>query len=80
MVQAQTSARFGLPLSLFTYDADLDLAVESARSTSRRPRGRCSLQGTLSFHYAAGGLDVVKTFSFDSSYVISIDVECNAQW
>jgi YidC/Oxa1 family membrane protein insertase len=30
---------------------------------------------TISFHYAANGLDVVKTFHFDSSYVIGVDTQ-----
>ena len=27
----------------------------------------------VTFHYAANGLDVVKTFHFDSSYVVTIE-------
>ena len=29
----------------------------------------------LTFHYAANGLDAVKTVSFDSSYVITVETE-----
>ena len=29
----------------------------------------------LTFHYAANGLDVVKTFRFDSSYVITVEAQ-----
>jgi len=60
MVQEQAAARFGLPFSLYTYDSGL---------------GQLLAPNSISFHYAAGGLDVVKTFSFDTSYVISIQVK-----
>ncbi len=30
---------------------------------------------TFTFHYAANGLDVVKTFHFDSSYVIGVETQ-----
>jgi YidC/Oxa1 family membrane protein insertase len=72
LVQAQTSARFGLPLSLFTYDADLTAQLNQALYQPSTT-GQLLSPGTLSFHYSAAGLDVVKSFSFDSSYVISID-------
>jgi len=29
----------------------------------------------LTFHYASGNLDVVKTVRFDSSYVITVEAE-----
>ena len=41
---------------------------------SRRRPGQVLAPDSLSFHYAAGGLDVVKTFTFDSSYVIGARV------
>jgi len=72
LVQAQTSARFGLPLSLFTYDADLTSQLNQVLYQPSTT-GQLLSPGTLSFHYSAAGLDVVKSFSFDSSYVISID-------
>ena len=72
LVQPQLAARFGLPLSLFTYDAALttqlnqSLYQPSATGTVLAPN-------TITFHYAQNGLDVVKTFRFDSSYVIHVD-------
>lgn len=73
LVQPQLAARFGLPLSLYTYEqpltAQLNQALYQASAT-----GRVLAPGTLSFHYAQGDLDVVKTFHFDSSYVIGVDV------
>jgi len=74
MVQPQTAARFGLPLSFFTYEpaltAQLNQALYQPSAT-----GMLLAPNSLTFHYAANGLDVVKTLHFDSSYVVSIDTE-----
>ncbi len=83
MVQPQASERFGYPLSLFTYpDAPVSSAqlnnalyqstVEGAQPSST---GLVVAPTTLSYHYAVNGLDVVKTFKFDSSYVIGVETE-----
>lgn len=73
IVQEQAAERFGRPLSLFTYDSALTNQLNTALyqpSTS----GQVLAPNSVSFHYAAGGLDVVKTFSFDTSYVIGAHV------
>jgi YidC/Oxa1 family membrane protein insertase len=73
LVNQEAAAKFGYPLSLYAYDANLrgklasGLYVPSASGTISAP-------GTLSFEYSAGGLDVHKTFTFDSSYVIHASV------
>ena len=74
MVQEQAAARFGLPLSLYTYDSGLTTQLNSALYQPSAA-GPLLAPNSISFHYAAGGLDVVKTFSFDTSYVISIQVK-----
>jgi YidC/Oxa1 family membrane protein insertase len=73
LVHPETAAKFGYPLSLYTYDAGLTgrltqpLYVASASGTLSAPN-------TLSFDYADGnGLVVHKVFSFDQSYVIHAD-------
>jgi YidC/Oxa1 family membrane protein insertase len=69
LVNSDAAPKFGYPLSLYAYDANLrnklnnGLYVPSATGTVTAP-------GTLSFDYSSGGLVVHKTFSFDSSYVI----------
>ncbi len=73
LVNHNAAAQFGLPLSIFTYDAALKDKLNSALyvpSTS----GALTAPGTLSFEYSAGGLTVHKTFTFDSSYIIHADV------
>jgi YidC/Oxa1 family membrane protein insertase len=72
MVQEQAS-RFGLPLSLFTYDnnltAQLNTALYQASAT-----GNLLAPNSVTFHYAANGLDVTKTFTIDTTYVIGVHV------
>ena len=79
MVNPKTTA-FGLPLSLFTYDAGLTKQLNEALyqvSVSGAGASTSVLQapGSVTFHYAANGLDVVKTFRFDSSYVVTAEVQ-----
>jgi YidC/Oxa1 family membrane protein insertase len=72
LVQTQLAERFGEPLSLYTYDSALTAQLNQALY---QPSATGSLlaPGTLTFHFAQSGLDVVKTFHFDASYVLSID-------
>ncbi|MGC9157611.1 MAG: membrane protein insertase YidC [Terracidiphilus sp.] len=79
LVNSRTSA-FGLPLSLFTYEPELTRELNSALyqvsvSGAVSPAGAVEAPCTITFHYAAHGLDVVKTFRFDASYVVKADVE-----
>ncbi|WP_348262433.1 membrane protein insertase YidC [Telmatobacter sp. DSM 110680] len=73
MVQQQTAESFGLPLSLYTYDNALTAQLNSALYQPSTT-GPVVAPGSVSFHYAANGLDVVKTFSFDSTYAIGVHV------
>jgi YidC/Oxa1 family membrane protein insertase len=74
LVQKEASDKFGKPLSLYTYEpaltSQLNSALYQASST-----GTLTAPGTLTFHYQQNGLDVIKTFKFDSSYVIRAEVE-----
>ena len=74
MVQQQAASRFGFPLSIFTYESALTSQLNQALYQSS-PSGNLTAPASLTFHYAANGLDVVKTFRFDSKYVISADVQ-----
>jgi YidC/Oxa1 family membrane protein insertase len=80
LVQPQAAARFGLPLSLFTYEPALTTQLNDALyqvSYSAQPTATGSLlaPATITFHYSANGIDAVKTFRFDSSYVIDVETE-----
>jgi YidC/Oxa1 family membrane protein insertase len=79
LVNSRTAA-FGLPLSLFTYEPELTKQLNEALyqvsvSGAVSPTGVLQAPGSISFHYAANGLDVVKTFRFDASYVVTVEVE-----
>jgi YidC/Oxa1 family membrane protein insertase len=78
LVNPKTAA-FGLPLSLFTYEPELTKQLNDALyqvSGDASPAGVLQAPGSISFHYAANGLDVVKTFRFEaSSYVVTAEVQ-----
>ncbi len=77
----EAAEHLGLPLSLYSYDSalttQLNQALYQATVTGVQPSatGLVVAPATISFHYAANGLDVVKTLHFDSSYVVSIDAQ-----
>jgi YidC/Oxa1 family membrane protein insertase len=81
MVQPQIAAQFGLPLSLFTYDPALTTQLNGAlyqvtvNGAQPSTSGPVLAPAMLVFHYAANGLDVAKSFSFDSSYVVNVNTE-----
>ena len=83
MVQPQVAEKFGFPLSLFIYEpeltAQLSQALYQVTATGAQPSatGHAVVPGTsaLTFHYAANGVDVVKTVRFDASYVITVEAE-----
>ncbi len=81
LVQPEAAARFGLPLSLFTYDSFLTSQLNQAlyqstvSGTQPASTGLIVAPAAITFHYAANGLDVVKTLRFDSSYVVTIETE-----
>ncbi len=73
MVQQDAASRFGLPLSLYTYESELTTQLNTALYQASAT-GQVLAPNSVSFHYAAGGLDVEKTFTFDSSYAIGARV------
>ena len=73
LVNRDAAAKFGLPLTLFSYDAGLESRLNSALYVPSAT-GSLTAPGTVSFDYSDAGLTVHKAFHFDSSYVISADV------
>jgi YidC/Oxa1 family membrane protein insertase len=73
LVNQQASARFGYPLSLWTYDDALRnklnsvLYVPSAEGNRSAPAG-------LSFEYSDSDLTVRKSFEFDHSYTVRVEI------
>jgi YidC/Oxa1 family membrane protein insertase len=76
LVQPQLAARFGQPLSFFTYPDEAALGTQLNQALYQpSATGQLLAPNKLTFHYAQNGLDVEKTFGFDSSYVISIETK-----
>jgi YidC/Oxa1 family membrane protein insertase len=81
LVQPQIAAQFGYPLSLFTYEPELTNQVNSVLYQVSVSGGQPSASGlvvapgAITYHYAANGLDITKTFSFDSTYVVDVETQ-----
>ena len=83
MVQPQAAEKFGFPLSFFTYEPALSTQLNQALYQVTASGAQPSVTGyaqapatnALTFHYAFNGMDVVKTFRFDASYVITVEAE-----
>ena len=81
LVQPQASARFGLPLSLYTYEPALTAQLNGALFQLNQAGGQAAATGiipapaAITFHYSAGGIDAVKTFRFDTSYVVTVETK-----
>ena len=73
LVHQQAAQAYGRPLSLFTYDPAVTAAVNSALYVPSAT-GALPAPASLTFHYAANGLNVTKTFTFDETYLIHADV------
>ncbi len=75
LVNAPAAAKFGYPMSLYTYDAGLRGKLNEALYVPSAT-GPVSVSGgapaELSFTYASGGLVAKKSFRFDSTYVIHV--------
>ena len=74
IVHQGAARRFGFPLSLYTYDADLNQQLDGALYVASAT-GKLEAPATLSFKYALGNLSVTKTFTFGDTYVIHADTE-----
>ena len=73
LVNAADSAKYGYPLSLWTYDENLRGQLNSALYVPNTTAKTLNIPGTLTFDYSNSGLTVRKTFHFDSSYVVGVD-------
>ncbi len=74
LVNHRAAPKYGFPLSLYTYDPGLNQQLASALYVPSSTAATLAAPGTLTYTYAAGGLEVKKTFSFDNTYVIHAQV------
>ncbi len=68
------AVKFGLPLSLYTYDENLRNQINSALYVGSAS-GTITAPGELTYEYAQGDVTVRKTFQFADTYVISVETE-----
>ncbi len=74
LVNHRAAAKYGNPLSLYTYQPELTTALASALYVPSDTAAVLQTPGTLTYTYASNGLQVSKTFSFDNTYVIHASV------
>ncbi len=68
------AVKFGLPLSLYTYDENLRNQINSALYVGS-VSGTITAPGTLTYEYTQGDISVRKTFQFAGTYVISVETQ-----
>jgi YidC/Oxa1 family membrane protein insertase len=72
LVNPEAAAKFGYPLSLWTYDEGLRERLSSALYVGSRAGSQTS-PTDVTFEYSDHDLSVHKTFRFDHSYVVSVE-------
>lgn len=72
LVNSVAAAKFGYPLSLWTYDAALREKLSSALYVASAA-GPQEAPVSLSFEYSDGDVAVRKKFTFDHSYVVMVE-------
>ena len=72
LVNSGAAAKYGYPLSLWTYDESQRTKLNSAMYVASET-GAINVPATVTFEYADSGLDVRKTFHFDHSYVVQVE-------
>jgi YidC/Oxa1 family membrane protein insertase len=73
LVNTKVAAKVGYPLSLWTYDANQRTQLAQALYVPSAT-GAINAPDSLTYTYANSGLEVKKVFTFDSTYVVHVDV------
>ena len=74
LVHGQAAAKFGYPLSLYTYDQSMTAGLRQAMFLPS-DTGTLNAPATLKFEFSDGSTHVTKTFSFDDTYTVHAEVE-----
>jgi YidC/Oxa1 family membrane protein insertase len=74
MVHDGAARLYGYPLSLYTYDSNLNQQLATALYVPSAT-GPLTAPATLTFKYSQGNLSVTKTFTFSDTYVIHADTQ-----
>ena len=72
LVNPAATAKYGYPLSLWTYDEALRYKLGSALYVASK-EGPLTAPATITFEYADQDLVVRKTFSFTNTYVLNVE-------
>jgi YidC/Oxa1 family membrane protein insertase len=72
LVNPAAAAKYGYPLSLWTYDEALRGKLSSVLYVATK-EGQLTAPATITFEYADQDLVVRKTFSFDHTYVFNVE-------
>jgi YidC/Oxa1 family membrane protein insertase len=78
LVNSTAAEKYGYPLSLWTYDEGLRDQLRKALYVASR-EGKQTSPTTISFEYADQDLAVRKTFSFDDSYVVTVETSVTSK-
>jgi len=70
LIDHEAAARFGQPLSLYTYDPALTQQLATALYVATPPAASLQAPSTLSFDYASGPITVHKSFTFGAGYLV----------
>jgi YidC/Oxa1 family membrane protein insertase len=73
LVNATAAAKYGYPLSLWSYDETLRNKVNSALYVRTPENENLNAPADISFEYSDGEVAVRKTFRFDHSYVLAVE-------
>ena len=78
LVQQQAASRFGHPLAYYTYEPALTKQLNEALYQPSATGSMVVLRdrdNALTFHYAQGGVEAIKTIRFDQSYVLTVETK-----
>jgi YidC/Oxa1 family membrane protein insertase len=78
LVNPEAAAKYGYPLSLWTYDETLRDKLGSALYVASR-EGQLTSPATVTFEYADQDLSVRKTFSFNDSYSVGVETSVTSK-
>lgn len=74
LVHLQAAAQYGYPLSLWTWDQALRDKLNTALYVADQ-QGSVQAPAKVSFEFSDGDIVVRKSFSFDHSYVLTVDTQ-----
>jgi YidC/Oxa1 family membrane protein insertase len=73
LVNATAAAKYGYPLSLWTYDENVRNTLNSALYVPSTTESTLQAPAQIQFDFSNGWLTVRKTFHFDHSYVVGVE-------